>query len=479
VTYLDYEVSVELNGAEFTGNPGQFFFTISDSIYDLFPRATLHFPDETSLFKSGGLLTDGFPILLKLGINGVSVGCSYVVDRGETESPMTIGYVSGDMTLKLVHKGRSKMSAKSRALVGLVSEIAPTVISPLGFVKTSFEKTRGKSTWWQMGVDEETFLRETLEPASTSYDSQDTPMFFFGDSTDTFNLKSFAAMIGQKEVASYTMVPQSIQAIAQQGFSSLYDLRPFTEGLTPSLAYAKPRVVGYKSTDASLLSSVESIFSHVKGSGDAVPLPAPVGATRFLYLGRQIQDNDEQCLQEPRDAGENDRDPALRSASSSGAGDGSSCLRPRSKLGSLAGERSLWWQMAGRTDLARLDRTEQEGYHAGHPLSRSGKPRKEPDEVEGYHLMTLDELPALRLAKVVSADDSSGAPAWIEPKTGCVKVRIFPELADVGDSDLPWAMPDAVGEEGAKSGQGPDRGSVPKTALLPLRESPGDGSLSL
>lgn len=66
----------------------------------------------------------------------------------------------------------------------------------------------------------------------------------------------------------------------------------------------------------------------------------------------------------------------------------------------------------------------------------------------------FEEFPKIRLAKVISDNDSVGAPAWITPKTGCVKVRILPETIDVSDGDLPWAMPDGSGVEGTKSGQG-------------------------
>ena len=65
-----------------------------------------------------------------------------------------------------------------------------------------------------------------------------------------------------------------------------------------------------------------------------------------------------------------------------------------------------------------------------------------------------EDFPKIRLAKVISDNDSAGAPSWITPKTGCVKVRVFPETVDVLDSDLPWAMPDDAGPEGTKSGQG-------------------------
>ncbi len=59
-----------------------------------------------------------------------------------------------------------------------------------------------------------------------------------------------------------------------------------------------------------------------------------------------------------------------------------------------------------------------------------------------------------RTAKVVANDDSVGAPDYIVPKTGCIKIRIYPELADVADADLPWAMPESVGALGtaAKAG---------------------------
>ena len=65
-----------------------------------------------------------------------------------------------------------------------------------------------------------------------------------------------------------------------------------------------------------------------------------------------------------------------------------------------------------------------------------------------------DEYPKHRLAKVVSDDDSVGAPSYIIPKTGCIKVIVYPELEGVPDVDLPWAMPDNVGRDGALAGVG-------------------------
>jgi hypothetical protein len=68
--------------------------------------------------------------------------------------------------------------------------------------------------------------------------------------------------------------------------------------------------------------------------------------------------------------------------------------------------------------------------------------------------MSDEEFPRYRLAKVISNDDSVGAPSYITAKTGCIKIKIYPELIDVADDDLPWAAPDSVGASGAASGIG-------------------------
>ena len=300
MTYLGYDLDIQLNGSEFTGNPAQFFFTISDSIYEIFPRASLAFPDEAVVFKSGGLLTDGFPIALSLGMDGKKVGCSYVVAQGETESPETKGFVSGALKLSLVHRGRSLMTSRSRALKGAISDVMSTVTTPLRFSSSFLEKTRGMSTWWQTGDDEEDFLTKVLLPVASSYSGKDTPMYLFGDSADRINLMSFASMVGGKPVGEYTMEPQSPSAMAESGVTTFYDLRPFTEGLMPNLLLSKPRVIGYRSSDASTLDAEDSAFSHAKGDGDSMPLPKPKGDTRFLDLGRQIQETNEKIFWQAR-----------------------------------------------------------------------------------------------------------------------------------------------------------------------------------
>lgn len=58
------------------------------------------------------------------------------------------------------------------------------------------------------------------------------------------------------------------------------------------------------------------------------------------------------------------------------------------------------------------------------------------------------------MAKVIKNDDRTGAPDYVQPKTGCVQVRIYPELADVSDADLPWAMPDDMGPAGTANNVG-------------------------
>lgn len=294
--YLGYDVDVQLNGSEFTGNPGMILFTISDSIYDLFPRASLAFPDETVLFKSGGMLTDGFPIALSLGLDGKTIGCSYVVSQGETESPETKGFSSGALKLNLIHQGRALMTSRSRSLKGVISDVMSTVVDTLKFSSSHLEKTRGMGTWWQTGNNEEDLLLRTLLPVASSYSGRDTPMYLFGDSNDQINLLSFASMIQGHPVGEYTMAPQSPTSMHEDGISTFYDLRPFTEGLMPSLLNAKPRVVGYKSDDASMLDTKDSVYSHVVGEGDAMPLPNPKGDTRLLDLGRQIQEPNEKIF---------------------------------------------------------------------------------------------------------------------------------------------------------------------------------------
>lgn len=272
MNYLDYDIAIELNGVEFTGNPASYILTIRDSIYDVFPQASLFFPDETSIFKTGGMLTDGFPIKLKLGLDGKMVSCPYVISQGETGSNMTVGFISGGMLLKLEHIGVSLMSSRTDAMKGLISDIMDDVIKNLKFDSSSIEKTRGKATWWRLGLNEEDFINKILKPSALSYNGSNTPLFFFGDCRNSFNVKSFSSMIKQKTAASYAVAPQPPSSIRSDGIETVSDIRPFTEGLRSSMMITKPRIFGYNGKNGNMVVNSDSAFKHVEGPGDAIPI---------------------------------------------------------------------------------------------------------------------------------------------------------------------------------------------------------------
>lgn len=83
----------------------------------------------------------------------------------------------------------------------------------------------------------------------------------------------------------------------------------------------------------------------------------------------------------------------------------------------------------------------------------------------------IDSIPAYRIATVISSNDASSAPSYIVAHTGCIKIRILPELADVADDDLPWAMPDH-NDTGTKDGFGehnpPQEGSLVRVRIEDL-----------
>jgi hypothetical protein len=295
MTYNNFEIAAELNGAEFDGPPGGFQFSMVDSIHELFPRGTLTFLDTSGYFKEGGIIVDGFPTKLTLGIPDQSkqISCDYVSQKSSAGAAMTPGSTTGPVIFELRHKGANLQSAIQKSYNDTIDSIVSDVVSPLGFTSTDIASLTGTGWWWRYGLTEEEFLIDVLRANMWSSDCDDTPFYVFGDSTGVLHVRSYAELFNQSSVASIVLMPNPQPSTDGSAITYAFDARPFSEGLDTLYPSAAPDERSYSEKDLSFTTKTDSTFKHAKGSGDHVPLIATKTPTSLAYLRRARVDDAE------------------------------------------------------------------------------------------------------------------------------------------------------------------------------------------
>ena len=302
MTYNDFEVDVVLNGAAFDGPPGGFQFSMVDSIHELFPRGTLTFLDTSGYFKEGGVIVDGFPLSLTLGIPSKSaqLTCDYVARKATSGAAMTPGSTTGPVVFELQHKGAAAQSALQKAYQATIDVIVKDVIGPLGFSGTDVAALKGSGNWWRYGLTEEEFLIDVLRPNMWSADCEDTPFYVFGDSAGKLHVKSFAEMFKQSPTAKIVLMPNPQPDVEGSGITYAFDAQPFAEGLDTLYPTIRPDERSYAEADLSFVRLVDSTFKHVGGKGTAVPVVASGSPTSLAYLRRARKDDAEKTFLKAR-----------------------------------------------------------------------------------------------------------------------------------------------------------------------------------
>jgi len=271
---LDFGIKPQfhINGILSTVGPSNYGFTMSDSIYSVFPELELVLVDLSGLSLELGTFTRGLPLKIVLEIEDNILESEFIVNHRDNIGQQASNYIGGTLKIGGVHKsytnGRESRSAYYNKKVSeIVKELFPDVDA---------EDTLGKVAVYQSD-DSYGWVNGTLIDIAGS--ATKTPFLFFRDLAEKLVFRSAADLVSQSPVARLALTQtDGRETIAD----TMNAFMPFDKRLTDIL----DKLAGsggyldrlaYKTEDVTVADLVDDCISLISD---------PV-KTSSLYFGRQ------------------------------------------------------------------------------------------------------------------------------------------------------------------------------------------------
>ena len=210
------EFSLEVDNINSTIPITDTVFTIQDSIYQLYPKATFSIKDTSGMYNEFLTLTNGTKIKLSWGKTKEDwKHCTYtVIDQSmpEQNNPNSWG---GNIELSLIHEYFYNQTKESKAFDNNISDIVSELANKYPFKKINIDNTLNSGKWYQTYLTDADFIINRLMPFAYSTDCKNTPFYCFIDSNNNFNLKNYKNMSQQNPIFEYRYKSKGIPQAAE------------------------------------------------------------------------------------------------------------------------------------------------------------------------------------------------------------------------------------------------------------------------
>jgi hypothetical protein len=248
-------------------------FTMTDSVYAVFPELDFILSDISGLSLELGTFTRGIPLKIVLEMEDNILESKFVVNNRDNIQQLSSNFIGGNVKVGGVHASYAKeREGKSAYHNKKVSEIVKKL-----FPDIEAEDTSAKIAAYQFG-DSYDFVKNILLDIADS--KTGTPFVFFRDLTGKLIFKSIGELIQQSPIAKLSLTQtDGTKTIAD----SINTFLPFDERLTDILG--KLAVEGeyldrlaYKTEKVTVIDFIDDFISVIADT---------IKNNRF-YFGRQF-----------------------------------------------------------------------------------------------------------------------------------------------------------------------------------------------
>lgn len=225
-----YNIDISLNGNSLEISPNETYFSIHDSIHQLFSNSIFKINDSTGELREYLINMEGNIFSITYGVESLKDNLlknSYVVLSDETPEVFLSGNLNGKITLNMSHEYYDKQEVENMPHSDIISNIVRKLSKSYNFKSLNIDTTQGKSMWYQLAMDQKSFIEKVLLPNSYSNNSSMTPFFAFIDNDNQFNFKSYYSLFNSSSVATLTYNPLTSEG---SNINSIYDIKPFKKG---------------------------------------------------------------------------------------------------------------------------------------------------------------------------------------------------------------------------------------------------------
>lgn len=229
-----YEIETKINDVVLDYPPSNYYFTLRDSIFNLFPYASFKFKDSSGQFNEYATFIKGMKVDFTLGTKDLYVTCPFIIIKDSIVEQASQNTFGGMTEIALIHDYYNTQSKMNGAFNDEVSNIIRKKVSSYNFNSVSIQSTLNKGLWYQPFEYDATFMVEKLLPFAYSTSANDTPFYLFIDINNDLHFTSYYNMFNKNAVINlYLTTNSQIDSLTNSNIifintsqMSLLDLKP-------------------------------------------------------------------------------------------------------------------------------------------------------------------------------------------------------------------------------------------------------------
>jgi len=224
--FNDYVLDIVIGDSLVEIGTSEFSFSMSDSIFQMFPSFNLQINDVAGVLLETLAFTPGEKVNATFGRVGEEIQNRYISRHFETSEVFTPGTLNGLLNINNTHEFVYFQNRESYAYEGTPSDVVRELTSDYNFSDTRIDNSENQHIWYRPFYTQAEMIEKVLLENVYSNDSNDTPFFSFIDNDNVFHFESFFSLIERSSETELLLIPGDY-AINER--NRVIDFKPLSE----------------------------------------------------------------------------------------------------------------------------------------------------------------------------------------------------------------------------------------------------------
>lgn len=199
VTHDRYVINLYYSNQKVDLSAQEYSFSISDSIFSLYPTGTFTLHDLSGMFQEGLITSEGSEVDIEYGDKDVVNVCSFTALNDELSDIRHDSMLRGYVDIPLIHSWYSQQQLVQKgwkdSIGNIVEEIAGSAFS-----EVDIDPAENDDYWLQANQTDASFIKNTLLPNAFSPSANGSPYFAYITSDNVFHFKNSYSLSTERTI---------------------------------------------------------------------------------------------------------------------------------------------------------------------------------------------------------------------------------------------------------------------------------------
>ncbi len=202
-TLFDYYIiNLFINETEVDVATSEYSFSLSDSIYQLYPSAFFTIHDFSGVYQELLAFVEGNKFTVEFGDKDSTNKSNYIISSNHLVEIETSGKLGGTVEVPLIHEYFNEQQIKNKGYKNRISFIIKDLVDSYDFKDTDIDDTGNEDYWLQTLQTDAHFIQNTLLPNSFSRNATKTPFFCFITTDNIFHFRNIQSIMDEGNAAT-------------------------------------------------------------------------------------------------------------------------------------------------------------------------------------------------------------------------------------------------------------------------------------